>query len=75
MNNGAVEFSIRDNGKGFDVAAAAKSNTNGISGMRERLSLVGGKFEMSSSKEHGTIITARIPIVPPPSRDRQTATE
>jgi PAS domain S-box-containing protein len=62
MQNGCVNFSVRDGGKGFDAAEVAKQNSTGISGMRERLSLVGGKFEISSSPDEGTTISASIPV-------------
>jgi signal transduction histidine kinase len=62
MRNGSVDFSIRDGGKGFDAAEAAGISSTGISGMRERVSLVGGQFEISSSPGNGTIIRARIPV-------------
>jgi signal transduction histidine kinase len=57
-----VQFSVRDNGKGFDAADAARNSSTGLSSMRERVSLVGGKFEISSTPRKGTIITARIPL-------------
>ena len=57
-----VQFSVRDNGKGFDAADAARNSSTGLSSMRERVSLVGGKFEISSAPRKGTIITARIPL-------------
>lgn len=64
MRNGHVEFSIRDGGRGFDVTETSKRASTGISGMRERLSLVQGRFEISSSPGQGTIIRAQIPAPP-----------
>lgn len=69
MRRRAVEFSIRDGGKGFDAAAALKTGTSGVSGMRERLSLVQGVFEISSFPQQGTVIRATIPL--PPLQDNQ----
>jgi signal transduction histidine kinase len=34
----------------------------GLSGMRERVSLVGGKLEVRSRPGEGTSVTARIPL-------------
>ena len=62
MRKGAIEFSIRDGGKGFNAAEVLKKHSTGISSMRERLSLVQGRFEVSSSPGQGTIIRAQIPI-------------
>jgi PAS domain S-box-containing protein len=62
MRNGSVDFSIRDGGAGFDPTDIAKRNSTGISSMRERISLVSGKFEIASSPGQGTIINARIPV-------------
>lgn len=67
MRKGSVEFSVRDGGKGFDVPKALETPSTGLSGMRERVSLVGGKFEIASSPGQGTIITARIPATPRPT--------
>jgi signal transduction histidine kinase len=63
--DGIVEFSVRDNGKGLDAEEVAKKSSTGISGMRERLSLVQGRFEISSAPGEGTTIRAQIPLLPP----------
>jgi two-component system sensor histidine kinase DegS len=34
----------------------------GLLGMRERLEMVGGSFEVDSAPGHGTIVTAKIPL-------------
>jgi len=68
MRNAGVEFSIRDGGKGFEANDAANWNSTGISSMKERLSLVGGKFQIASSPGHGTIITASIPVLHDPTQ-------
>jgi signal transduction histidine kinase len=61
MHNGSVEFSVKDSGKGFDVAGLKKGST-GVSSMRERLSLVQGRFEISSAPGGGTTVKAHIPV-------------
>jgi PAS domain S-box-containing protein len=73
MRNGHVEFSIRDGGKGFDAPSALKNLSNGISGMRERIALVGGTFELNSAPGAGTIIRACIPL-PPTAAHNPTTT-
>jgi signal transduction histidine kinase len=67
MRNDSLEFSIRDGGRGFDPAAVGSSSSTGVSSMRERLSLVGGHFQLSSSPGHGVLIRAIIPIFAPPN--------
>jgi two-component system sensor histidine kinase UhpB len=67
-----VQFTIEDNGRGFDIAvlngngmsgnAAGKGRRGlGVAGMRERLALIGGELEIESSPGVGTTVFARIP--------------
>jgi signal transduction histidine kinase len=54
---------IEDNGIGFDLdAAVARSNSFGLAGMRERVALMGGRFEIRSKPGKGTAIIARLPL-------------
>jgi signal transduction histidine kinase len=57
--NGAIELKIRDNGKGFEAADDRTSSATGVgvglSGMRERARLSGGRLEIQSG-EIGTQI-------------------
>jgi PAS domain S-box-containing protein len=57
-----IEFSIRDNGQGFDVEAVqrGKGSTEGfgLTNMRERVQLSGGSFAIESRKGAGTAIRA-----------------
>ncbi len=69
-----LRLTIEDNGSGFDVAtpeigAGRKGRGLGLAGMRERLSLLGGYFEIESSIDSGTTIFVRIPL----ERERMTA--
>ncbi|MDQ6821854.1 MAG: GAF domain-containing protein [Actinomycetota bacterium] len=57
--NGQLRIAIRDDGRGFDLAAP--SDGFGLSGMRERISLAGGQLEISSSST-GTEIKALVPL-------------
>jgi PAS domain S-box-containing protein len=67
-NNGEVRVSITDDGDGFDPAAP--TDGFGLVGMRERVSLVGGRFALTSSSE-GTTIAVSLPsrgdVPAPPS--------
>ena len=56
---------IEDNGKSFQVQRvllARGSKRLGLLGMRERLEMVGGRFEVKSAPGQGTVIAARIPV-------------
>jgi signal transduction histidine kinase len=57
---------IHDDGHGFNAPRMLQSRGSrhlGLLGMRERLEMFGGTFAVTSSKEHGTEITARIPLI------------
>ena len=54
-----IKLSIKDNGKGFDPKNVKKEHL-GIRGMRERIELLGGNFEITSNEKSGTEITIRI---------------
>jgi signal transduction histidine kinase len=65
-----VEIVVRDDGQGFDAAAAVASEGFGLLGMRERIALVGGTLSVTSAPGHGAEIKASIPgrrRVPSPS--------
>jgi signal transduction histidine kinase len=57
---------ISDDGKAFDVTRVLDYRKNkrlGLIGMRERIEMVGGKFEIKSAPGSGTTISARIPFI------------
>ncbi len=51
---------VEDDGGGFD--AGLPTSGLGLSGMRERVALVGGKLRLESSPEAGTTIAAEVPL-------------
>jgi PAS domain S-box-containing protein len=57
--NGMVRVSVTDDGRGFDTSEPAAGF--GLLGMRERVSLVGGQFELSSSPG-GTTVEISLPV-------------
>jgi PAS domain S-box-containing protein len=62
---GAVCLKVHDDGKSFEVERvlfAKKHKRLGLLGSRERVEMVGGKFDITSQKGHGTTIRAEIPI-------------
>jgi signal transduction histidine kinase len=57
---GAIRIAIRDDGSGFDPGAAGGGR--GLTGMRERIELLGGSIEVESRPGEGTAIAARVPL-------------
>src|SRR5204862_5702849 len=59
-----VELRVRDNGKGFNTAAAAETDGRaiGLSGMAERARLVGGELTVNSAPGTGTRVRLYIPV-------------
>lgn len=59
---------IRDDGRGFDPALSSESGESesgwGLIGMKERVSLVGGRLDLVTSPGGGTEISIRIPLLP-----------
>jgi two-component system sensor histidine kinase DegS len=58
---------VQDDGVGFDVEEVQRAwhsrQSFGLMGMRERIELLDGEFEVISCKGAGTTVTARLPIV------------
>lgn len=68
-SDGSVRLTVQDNGLGFRVdEALAQRNSFGLSGMRERVALLGGKFQVRSfphadvGRKCGTKIFIELPI-------------
>jgi signal transduction histidine kinase len=60
-----IYLKVQDDGKAFDVQRAWHANRGqrlGLLGMRERLEMVGGRFEVISAPGVGTTVTAQIPL-------------
>jgi len=77
--DGWVRLAVEDNGVGFKVEEAlARKDSFGLSGMRERVALLGGRFEIKSypqngnasadrrSKGRGTKIMISLPVAKEP---------
>ena len=58
----AVHLTVRDEGVGFDVAAASRGTGLGLTSMKERLKLVGGELVIESQSTRGTTVLARAPV-------------
>lgn len=65
-NASRIEVRVEDDGSGFDVAAVRhpKSETKsmGLLGIRERVSLLGGNFNIQSRIGEGTTLLVEIPL-------------
>lgn len=60
-----IRVTISDNGKGFklprQLSEFASQGKLGLTGMAERVQLVGGKLEVSSQEARGTTIVVKVP--------------
>ncbi len=53
---------ISDNGIGFENTGDFLIKGNGLSNMKERVHLLGGRFEIISKPNHGTTIKIKLPV-------------
>ena len=60
LSGEAVELVVSDDGSGFD--AAAPTTGFGLVGMRERVTLVRGEFDVESDPRTGTTLRVQLPI-------------
>ena len=51
---------MTDYGRGFD--AQERKTSTGLSAMKERAKLVGGRVDVESTPGKGTVVTAEIPL-------------
>jgi len=56
-----ISVIVSDDGRGFDVAAARRSGRLGLTGVIERVRLLGGDIEIQSSPGGGTRVRATLP--------------
>ncbi len=59
-----IRVQVEDKGIGFDPGNISTTR-NGLRGMRERVILLGGRFNVESAPGQGTLITAEIPVERP----------
>jgi len=62
---------VLDKGKGFGVSAELERPSSGLSGMRERASLLGGYLVVESFMNQGTQIVAALPLTAQPLERRK----
>jgi two-component system sensor histidine kinase UhpB len=65
-----LRLEVQDEGQGFDVTAALTRTDEeagfGLRGMRDRVQLLGGRFEISSAPGAGTTVRLELPLPPSP---------
>jgi len=66
----AVIVQVRDDGSGIGDHAGAGF---GLSGMRERIEVLGGSLDITSAAGLGTTVAARLPLVQPDRPDAHTS--
>ena len=66
--NDSVIVKIKDNGVGFDLADtlnnAISVGSLGLLGMKQRVDMVGGNFDIQTRHGKGTAVTITLPLQP-----------
>ncbi len=57
-----LQVEVSDDGPGFDQEAALNDDRLGLSGLRERVESIGGRFELLTAPGRGTTIRAHLPL-------------
>jgi PAS domain S-box-containing protein len=60
--DGALQLTVRDDGRGFRPAEARAQKTYGLLGLRERTVLLGGEASVTSEPGRGTTVNVRLPL-------------
>ncbi|NMH95059.1 histidine kinase, partial [Pseudonocardia bannensis] len=60
--DGALHFTVRDDGPGWDQGAAAGSPGRGMRNLTARIAAVGGRITVRSAPGAGTTITGTVPL-------------
>ena len=74
LQGAELRLRVEDDGIGFDpdlvAGTVADSARLGILGMKERVRLAGGSFQLISRPGSGVVIQARLPLAPGPAKPR-----
>ena len=75
-SDGELHLHVRDDGAGFEVAAArqraVRGGSLGLLGMQERVSLLRGRLDIHSAPGQGTEIRVSLPVATQPSVERRS---
>jgi len=71
MQDKTLWVEVLDQGKGFEVSTEVERPSSGLSGMRERASLLGGYLVVESFINQGTQIVAALPLTDQPLERRK----
>jgi signal transduction histidine kinase len=71
--DGSICLLVEDDGVGFSRKRNSGGRTFGVLGMRERISVLGGKVQIHSAKGKGTQIKISLPLPHEPERQHATA--
>jgi signal transduction histidine kinase len=66
-SDGSLEFSVTDNGRGFDPGGVAYGS--GLQGIADRLGALDGQMRVTSSTGNGTTVVGRLPVAPDARRE------
>ena len=61
LENRTITLTVQDNGRGFS-GEQTQTGGIGLAGLRERLTIAGGVFKISSNPERGTIVMAQLAL-------------
>ena len=64
VENDELHFEVEDDGRGIAPEDLAKARSLGLRGMRERVSYLGGSFEVERAPRGGTRLRAHVPMHP-----------
>lgn len=67
-DDGALQLQVQDDGCGFDAERVAAGRGLGLSGIRERAALRGGRVELRSAPGQGSAISVSLPLAEPVAR-------
>jgi signal transduction histidine kinase len=57
-----LQVEVRDHGPGFDPVLAAQKGRLGLGGMRQRVEVLGGVFDLQTAPGTGTLIRVSLPL-------------
>ena len=62
---GQLNVTVRDSGPGFDPVGVSTEGHLGLAGMRERVEILGGSFQLQTGPGKGTVINVSLPLKVP----------